>query len=419
MPKFSYTAVDARGKQANGFVEANDQNDAITQIRQLGFYPQRLDEAKEDVTIGAERKPVIRKSGRRVKSKILTIFTRQLATLIEAGLPLMRSLNTLARQERNPVMRSTMTQLATAVESGGTFSEALAQHPRIFDKLYINMVKAGELGGVLEIVLNRLAEFQEKSQKIKGKVVSAMVYPLVVLVIAAAILTFLLIFIVPKFAQIFKDALGPNHPLPSITLFVMGCSDLLVERWYFVVGGIAAVIIGYKAVASTAAGISFLDRIALRIPVFGDLTCKTAISRFARTLGTLISSGVPILQALNITRDTAGNTVVANAINKIHDSVKEGESVVGPMESSAIFPPMVTSMVQVGEETGQLPDMLVKVADVYEAEVDNVVASLTSILEPIMIVFLAVIVGTIVIALFMPMVGLITGMSDAGNSGGH
>ena len=419
MPKFSYTAVDARGKQANGFVEANDQSDAITQIRQLGFYPQRLDEAKEEEsTVGPDNKPVAKKKGgAKVKSKILTIFTRQLATLIEAGLPLMRSLNTLAKQERNPVMRNTMVQLATAVESGGTFSEALAQHPRIFDKLYVNMVKAGELGGVLEIVLTRLSEFQEKSQKIKGKVVAAMVYPLVVLVIAGAILTFLLIFIVPKFQQIFQDAL-PGKPLPAITLFVIACSHMLVDQWYVVIGVIAGLVIGYKALSSTPAGIVFLDRIALKIPVFGDLTSKTAISRFARTLGTLISSGVPILQALNITRDTAGNTVVANAIMKIHDSVKEGESVVGPMEGSGVFPPMVTSMVQVGEETGQLPDMLVKVADVYEAEVDNVVTGLTSILEPIMIVMLAVIVGTIVIALFMPMVGLITGMSDQTN-GGH
>jgi type IV pilus assembly protein PilC len=412
MPKFSYTAVDARGKQANGFVEANDQNEAITQIRQLGFYPQRLDEAKEEeMGAATETKAKVKKGGAKVKSKVLTIFTRQLATLIEAGLPLMRSLNTLAKQERNPVMRATMVSLASAVESGGTFSEALAQHPRIFDRLYVNMVKAGELGGVLEIVLTRLAEFQEKSQKIKGKVLSAMIYPIVVLVIAAAILTFLLIFIVPKFQKIFEDAL-PGKPLPAVTLFVIGCSHFLVDRWYIVIGVLAAIVVSYKAVASVPAGIAFLDQIALKVPVFGDLTSKTAISRFARTLGTLISSGVPILQALNITRDTAGNVVVANAINKIHDSVKEGESVVGPMESSSIFPPMVTSMVQVGEETGQLPDMLVKVADVYEAEVDNVVTGLTSILEPIMIVLLAVIVGTIVIALFMPMVGLIQGMGD-------
>jgi type IV pilus assembly protein PilC len=416
MPKFSYTAVDARGKQANGYIEANDQNDAITQIRQLGYYPQRLDEAKEEQAAAAttDNKPVARKKGGKVKSKVLTIFTRQLATLIEAGLPLMRSLNTLSKQERNPVMRNTMSQLATAVESGGTFSEALAQHPRIFDKLYVNMVKAGELGGVLEIVLTRLAEFQEKSQKIKGKVVAAMVYPIVVLVIAGAILSFLLAFIVPQFQKIFQDAL-PGQPLPAVTLFVIECSHILVSQWYFILGAIALVVIGYKALASTAAGTIFLDQVFLKIPVFGELTSKTGISRFARTLGTLISSGVPILQALNITRDTAGNVIIANAINKIHDSVKEGESVVGPMEASNVFPPMVTSMVQVGEETGQLPDMLVKVADVYEAEVDNVVTGLTSILEPIMIVMLAVIVGTIVIALFMPMIGLITGMSNQGN----
>jgi type IV pilus assembly protein PilC len=416
MPKFSYTAVDARGKQANGYIEANDQNDAITQIRQLGYYPQRLDEAKDEqaAATGTDNKPVARKKGGKVKSKVLTIFTRQLATLIEAGLPLMRSLNTLSKQERNPVMRNTMSQLATAVESGGTFSEALAQHPRIFDKLYVNMVKAGELGGVLEIVLTRLAEFQEKSQKIKGKVVAAMVYPIVVLVIAGAILSFLLAFIVPQFQKIFQDAL-PGQPLPAVTLFVIECSHILVSQWYFILGAIALVVIGYKALASTAAGTIFLDQVFLKIPVFGELTSKTGISRFARTLGTLISSGVPILQALNITRDTAGNVIIANAINKIHDSVKEGESVVGPMEASNVFPPMVTSMVQVGEETGQLPDMLVKVADVYEAEVDNVVTGLTSILEPIMIVMLAVIVGTIVIALFMPMIGLITGMSNQGN----
>src|SRR5471032_596550 len=281
MPKFSYTAVDSRGKQANGFVESNDQSDAITQIRQLGFYPQRLDEAKDDAqaAVNAESKPLIKKVGSKVKSKILTIFTRQLATLIEAGLPLMRSLNTLAKQERNPVMRTTMAQLASAVESGGTFSEALAQHPRIFDKLYVNMVKAGELGGVLEIVLNRLAEFQEKSQKIKGKVMSAMIYPLVVLGIAAAILTFLLIFIVPKFQQIFQDAL-PGKPLPGVTLFVIACSNLLVSQWYFVVAGIAGLVFGYKALSRTPAGIAFLDRVALRVPVFGDLTSKTAISRF-------------------------------------------------------------------------------------------------------------------------------------------
>jgi type IV pilus assembly protein PilC len=416
MAKYSYTAVDAQGKQANGTVEAADQSAAIAQIRQLGFYPQRLDEKREEEAAMAAAKvkaPKVKRGGK-VKVKILTVFTRQLATLIDAGLPLLRSLNTLARQERNVVMRNTMTDIAASVESGSTFSEALAQHPSVFNKLYVNMVKAGELGGVLEIVLARLAEFQEKAEKIRGKVKSAMVYPVVVLTIAIVILSFLLVFIVPKFQKIFEQAL-PGTPLPAITRFVMGASHLLIDQWYLIIGFIAAVVVGYKVFASTPAGAFVIDRVSLRLPVFGDLLSKTAISRFARTLGTLISSGVPILQALNITRETAGNLVIASAIARIHDSVKEGESVVGPMEASSVFPPMVTSMVQVGEETGQLPDMLVKVADVYEGEVDNVVTGLTSVLEPIMIVMLAVVVGTIVIALFMPMVALITGMSNQGS----
>jgi len=410
MAKFSYTAVDAKGKQATGVIDANDQNDAIAQIRQLGFYPQRLDEARDSDT-SSKNKPKLKKKNSHVKMRVLTVFTRQLATLIDAGLPLLRSLNTLAKQERNAVMRTTMANLASAVEGGSTFSEALAQHPGIFNKLYVNMVKAGELGGVLEIVLTRLAEFQEKSQKIKGKVLAAMVYPIVVLCIAVLILSFLLTFIVPKFQQIYADAL-PGKPLPAVTQFVIDLSHLLTSQWYYVIGGVGAIIVGYKLFSSNPVGAVIIDRIKLRLPVFGDLISKTSIARFSRTLGTLISSGVPILQALNITRETSGNHIVASAIGKIHDSVKEGESVVGPMESSGVFPPIVTSMVQVGEETGQLPDMLVKVADVYEAEVDNVVTGLTSILEPIMIVFLAVIVGTIVIALFLPMIGIITGMSN-------
>ncbi len=415
MPTFSYTAVDAQGKQANGTIEAADQGAAIAQIRQLGFYPQRLDEKRDAAAATTKEKAPKVKKGGKVKVKILTTFTRQLATLIDAGLPLLRSLTTLARQERNPVMRNTMTSLATSVESGSTFSEALAQHPGIFNKLYVNMVKAGELGGVLEIVLARLAEFQEKAQRIKGKVTSAMVYPVVVLCIAVVILCFLLVFIVPKFQKIFEDAL-PGQSLPGITLFVIGASHILVSQWYLVLGAVALIVVVYKVFSATPVGAVVLDRLALRLPIFGDLISKTAISRFSRTLGTLISSGVPILQALNITRETAGNHVLASAIGRIHDSVKEGESVVGPMEASGVFPPMVTSMVQVGEETGQLPDMLVKVADVYEGEVDNVVTALTSVLEPIMIVMLAVIVGVIVIALFMPMVKLITGMSNAGSS---
>lgn len=407
MPTYAYTAVDARGQQKSGTIDAADTNDATAQIKKMGFFPTRIAEAGTEAAASVTGAPVKgKKSSGSVSGKILTVFTRQLATLIDAGLPLLRALNTLIKQERNAVLRNAMTNMATAVESGGTFSEALAQHPRIFTKLYVNMVKAGELGGVLEIVLTRLAEFQEKSEKIKGKVVSAMVYPIVVLLIAVAIMAFLLVFIVPKFQQIFADMLG-GKPLPGLTQFVIAVSNAFKENFILIGVGIVVLIIGYKVFARTPFGALFIDRFKLQAPLLGDLVRKSAISRFSRTLGTLVSSGVPILQALNITKETAGNIVIANSIAKVHDSVKEGETIVTPLEASGVFPPMVISMIQVGEETGQLPDMLIKIADVYDEEVDNAVAGLTSLLEPVMIVFLAVIVGTIVIALFLPLIGII------------
>jgi type IV pilus assembly protein PilC len=273
------------------------------------------------------------------------------------------------------------------------------------------MVKAGEVGGVLELVLGRLAEFQEKAAKIKSKVVTAMVYPIIVMTLAVAIMGFLLVFIVPKFEQIFHDMLG-DKPLPTITTLVIEVSRIVQNHWLILIAGIIALVAAYKFVNRTAQGKAILDRVKLRMPLFGDVIRKTAISRFSRTLGTLVTSGVPILQALNITRETAGNAVIANAISRVHDSVKEGESIVQPLEASAAFPPMVISMIDVGEETGQLPEMLLKVADVYDEEVDNAVAAMTAALEPIMIVFLAFFVGTIVIALFMPLISIIQGLQQ-------
>jgi type IV pilus assembly protein PilC len=308
-------------------------------------------------------------------------------------------------------LKTTANNLADAVQGGSTFSEGLAQHPVIFNDLYVNMVKAGEVGGVLEVVLARLAEFQEKAQKIKNKVVAAMVYPVIVMVMAIAIMSFLLVFIVPKFEAIFHDMLG-DKPLPTITLFVIGVSNLVKNHGLILSGAVILFIAVYKFFARTRGGRLLVDRIKLRAPLFGDLIRKTAISRFTRTLGTLVTSGVPILQALNITRETAGNTVIARAINQVHDSVKEGESIVQPLEASGAFPPMVISMIDVGEETGQLPEMLLKIAEVYDDEVDNSVAGLTSMLEPIMIVFLAVVVGTIVIALFLPLISIISGLQQ-------
>ena len=429
MPRYTYVAVDSRGQESKGSVEAASTNEAIGQLRQAGYFPTNISE--EGTAVGADKKtaPHAAKTPRAkraphsknivlfqrksVKPKTLMIFTRQLATLIDAGLPLLRGLNVLAKQERDSVLKSAINKVADSVQDGSTFSEGLAQHPRLFNDLYINMVRAGEVGGVLEVVLTRLAEFQEKAQKVKNKVVGAMVYPIIGLLLALGIMTFLLIFIVPRFETIFHDMLG-DKPLPAITLFVIGISNFMQKHWAVLLGVIVALFAAGKIAARTRAGRAVIDRAKLRAPLFGDLIRKTSISRFSRTLGTLVTSGVPILQALNITRETAGNTVIARAISQVHDSVKEGESITQPLEASGAFPPMVISMIDVGEETGQLPEMLLKIAEVYDDEVDNSVAALTSLLEPVMIVLLALIVGTIVIALFMPLISIISGLQQQG-----
>ena len=427
MPRFNYIALDARGQEASGLVEAASTNAAIAQLRQSGYFPTSvIEEAisgpdgkearRRAVPMAGTTKPRTKKgivlfARRKVKSKILMIFTRQLATLVDSGLPLLRSLNVLAKQERDKLLKNTINKLADSVQSGSTFSDALALHPRIFNDLYVNMVRAGEAGGVLELVLNRLSEFQEKAAKIKNKVMAAMVYPGIVMTMAVGIMSFLLVFIVPRFEAIFHDILG-DKPLPPVTRFVLAVSDLMKHRGLILVGVVVAIVALYKFIGRTRGGRLVIDNFKRRMPLFGNLNRKTAISRFARTLGTLVTSGVPILQALNITRETAGNAAIARAISQVHDSVKEGESIVQPLEASRVFPPMVVSMVDVGEETGKLPEMLLKIADVYDDEVDNAVAGLTSALEPIMIVFLAVVVGTIVLALFTPLISIITGLQQ-------
>jgi len=424
--RFNYIALDARGQEATGLVEAASTNAAISQLRQSGYFPTsvieeaispdgkeaRLRTAKMAGTTKARAKRrLVLFERKKVKSKILMIFTRQLATLIDSGLPLLRSLNVLLKQERDKLLKKTISKLADSVQSGSTFSDALALHPRVFNDLYVNMVKAGEVGGVLELVLTRLSEFQEKAAKIKNKIISAMVYPIIVMTMAVGILCFLLIFIVPKFESIFHEMLG-DKPLPPVTQFVIGASGLVKDHGLVLLGVVVAAVTVYKFIGRTRRGRFVIDSFKLRMPLFGNLNRKTAISRFARTLGTLVTSGVPILQALNITRETAGNAAIAVAISQVHDSVKEGESIVQPLEASRAFPPMVVSMVDVGEETGKLPEMLLKIADVFDDEVDNAVAALTSMLEPIMIVFLAVIVGTIVLALFTPLISIITGLQQ-------
>lgn len=348
--------------------------------------------------------------GRAVNEKGLTVFTRQLATLVKAGMPIMRGLEVLARQEKRKSFRQVIEDCADTIRSGGNFSDGLGAHPKTFDRLYINMVKAGEAGGVLDTVLERLSVFMEKAMKIRGKVTSAMVYPAIISCVAGGIMIVLMVFVVPKFQEVFFTMLK-GKPLPWLTSVVVAIANAMRDNLLMVLGGLAVVgVLGWLFKRS-AFGTKVLHWLLLKVPVIGDLFLKAAIARFTRTLGTLLASGVPILQALIITRDTSGNVHVANAINVVHDRVKEGDSVAKPLEATHIFPGMVTSMIEVGEETGALPDMLVRIADNYDEEVDNAVAALTSIIEPVMIVFMAVGVGVIVIAMFLPMVELIKSLS--------
>jgi type IV pilus assembly protein PilC len=417
MPKFNYTALDSQGKETTGVLDVEDTNAAVARIKEMGFFPTSVNEDSDKKKVRKGAAAGQKKSGLRninlsfsigssVKGKVLCAFTRQLATLIDAGLPLLRGLRVLEKQEKNPVLKKAIRGISEAVEGGSTFSEAMAQYPKIFNKLYINMVKAGEVAGALETVLNRLAEFMEKAQKIKAKVISAMVYPVVVLGISSIIVTFLLVVIVPKFQQIFNEMLE-GEPLPPLTLLMLAISNAIKHHALIVIICIAAFIFLLKSIARSKKGKFAIDAIKLRMPLFGELIRKVSIARFTRTLGTLISSGVPILQALLITRDTSGNEIVAKAVEQVHDAVKEGESIVQPLEASKVFPPMVISMIDVGEETGALPEMLMKIADTYEEEVDNAVGALTSILEPLMIVGLALVIGTIVIALFLPLIAIV------------
>ena len=434
MPKFSYVAMDAKGKEQKGVLEVATQNEAIARVREMQLFPTKIvevDKPKEKSAAKAKPtgggKPGAKKKGMGsinikipgtggVKSKVLTTFTRQLATLVDAGLPLLRGLRVLEKQERNVTLRNTIGELALSVEGGSTFSEALAQHPKIFNRLYVNMVKAGELGGVLEVVLNRLAEFQEKAQKIKGKVIAAMFYPVAVLVVATVILGVLTVIVIPKFKEVFAG-LGEGRPLPGFTVFVLSVSDTIRYNFLATCIVLAVLVIAFILTLKTKGGRRVWDKFKLKMPVVGPVISKVAISRFTRTLGTLVSSGVPILQALTIVKETSGNVIIANAVGAVHESVKEGETITAPLEASGAFPPMVISMVDVGEQTGALPEMMMKIADNFDDEVDNAVAAMTSLLEPIMIIFLAVIVGSIVIAMFLPLIDLMNNLGGSGEGG--
>jgi len=434
MPKFTYVAMDSRGKETKGTLEVANQNEAIGRIKEMGFFPTKVVEDKGSLIAGAAKKSAKGKKGGgpnlnlqikipglsgRVKSKVLCTFTRQLATLVQAGLPLLRGLRVLQKQERSTNLKTILGELATAIEGGSTFSEALAQHPKVFNRLFVNMVKAGEIGGVLEVVLKRLSEFMEKAQKIKGKIIAAMFYPCAVLVVATAIMGVLMVVVIPKFKDIFEGTLGEGRQLPGFTAFVLGVSNAIKDHIGRTLLEVLAVVIVFNVFIRLKFGRKLWDKFKLIVPVLGPVVSKVAISRFTRTLGTLVSSGVPILQALTIVKETSGNVIISQAVGAVHESVKEGETITAPLEASGVFPPMVISMVDVGEQTGALPEMLMKIADNYDEEVDNAVAAMTSLLEPIMIVCLAVIVGSIVIAMFLPLIDLMEHVGEDTKGGGN
>lgn len=432
MPKFSYIAIESTtGKDKKGSIESATSEQAALDLKAMGLLPTSITAANptpkpaQKAAKGASgqggnpftaNEAKKKKSapgmsfGKVISNQGLAVFTRQLSTLVNAGMPILRSLETLARQEKNLGFKWVLEQISETIKSGGTFSDGLTQHPKVFDRLYINMVKAGEAGGVLGTVLDRLARFMEKAEKIKGKVKAAMTYPLIIMVVAVLIVGALMVFVIPSFKEIF-DGLLKGTPLPMLTQFVLAVSDFLKNQIIWTLVLIFGLFFGFKFFAKTKGGKNLLDWIQINIPAFGPLFLKAAVGRFTRTFSTLLASGVPILQALIITRDTSGNVHIASALNKVHDRVKEGEGVGKPLEATKIFPTMVTSMVEVGEETGALPEMLTRIADTYDEEVDNAVTSITSIIEPIMIVFMAVVVGTIVIALFLPLVKIIQTLS--------
>jgi type IV pilus assembly protein PilC len=403
MPIFSYQATDKKGQEVTGMVEADSLALAINQVRSLGYFPTKV---KEDAGKLARRKGGTTRGkgfsltiGGKVKRKQITLVTRQLATLIDAGLPLLRSLSILYDQQKPGKLKNVLDQLVNDVQSGTTFSEALAKHPKVFDKLYVNMVRAGEVGGMLEVVLNRLAEFAERREALARRVKSAMIYPIMVITVASGIVSFLLIKVVPTFAEIFADLGGA---LPAPTQFLVNASDILKESYLKVLGSIVGIVIGVKMIFKIEIVSAIKDRVVLRLPLLGQLTRKVGVARFSRTLGTLITSGVPILQSLSIVKETISNRVIANAVGEVHDSIREGETIAGPLEESGAFPPMAVNMIDVGEETGNLDSMLLKVADIYDAEVEAAIEGLLQMMEPALMVGLGGIVGFIVVSMYLP-----------------
>ncbi len=405
MPTFEYEAMDSSGEEVSGRIDAASESAAVSELKDQGYRPfdvQEITEGGFDIT---DYIPFL--GGAAADTEEIALFTRQLATLLDAGLPLLRAVNIMEEQTENEEFKEVIRQISQDIQGGSSFSEALERHPDVFEELYINMVKAGEVGGVMEEVLDRLADFAESAQELRTKIKSATMYPAIMFVIANLVVVFLLIFVLPTFTSLFKE-MGVELPLP--TKIVITISNFLQNQWYVLLGAIIGGWYGIKWYYGTDQGEYNIDKLKLNVPIFGALFRKVATSRFARTLATLIRSGVPILQAIEIVQDTIGNRVVSETMDDVYESISEGDTISEPLHESGVFAPMVTHMISVGEETGNLDEMLSRIADTYEMQVNEMVEGLSSMLEPLLILFLGVMVGIIVTALFFPMFQITQGI---------
>jgi len=434
MPTFQYEAMNQAGQPQKGTIDATNSEDAIARIKSQGYFPMSVREKKVrkksggggGAQAGGKKKGTeitINIGG--VSKKLVTQFSRQMSTLQDAGLPILRSLQILAEQQKPGLFKNILEEIATDVEGGASLSEAMAKHPKAFDRLYTKMIAAGEVGGVLDIIMQRLADFMEKAQALKKRITSAMIYPAAVITVAVLIIIGIMLVVIPKFKEIFND-FGAALPLPTVML--MNAADWvggkMAGQWhaddaganppgYLIILGLPFLLFFFaKLLRKSNGGRAFIDRAKMKIPVFGKLVRVGSIARFTRTLGTLVAAGVPILEAIAITRDTVGNTVYERALQRVHDSIREGESFAGPLRETKVVDLLVVNMIDVGEETGELDKMLSKIADNYDEEVDNLVRALMSLLEPMIVVVLGVAVGGIVIALFLPLPTLINSVMN-------
>ena len=412
MPIFKFLAVDNKGASIKDKVEALSSEEALETIRGKGLYPATIKQVKDKSltksTTAKKRKNSLSSiTIGRVSDKQINPFTRQLSTLQNADIPIVQSLTILETQMKKGLLKRAIGEIIADIKGGDTLSIAMSKHPKIFDKLYVNIINAGEISGTLDAILERLATYREKMQKLKRKIISAMMYPTTVILASGLILTGIMIFIIPKFAKMFEEM---DVALPWLTAGLISVSNFLFIHWYSIFGIPIAVFIILKLVGKIEKCRLITDRLKFKIPIFGKLINKSVISKFARTLATLISSGVPILEALNNVKDITGNMAMSKAVNQIHDSIREGESIAKPLRESKICDAMVVNMVEIGEQTGELDKMLSKIADSYDNDIDSIAESLTSMLEPVIVLFLGVSVGTIVIALFLPLVKLMNSL---------